>query len=268
MNKNVLIVLVVVSNNKTDVQRSVCVCMCVSDLQPCVLSSVELQVLTGSCFKLRTVHNIPVTSNKDGKRHTFSHLFLCSLIQCLASVIYRGVKCKCCLNMSVISISVDIRCPEIHVIVLVFHISHLSEIFILYSSVSFPSVSSQMSSAPHHSSFYIYSLPLFLHSSLSLSIPVKSKWVFQKSRLQSGSTLLITCAMQRLLLFTSGQGRFSELGCLYLCGLCFDLDDIKAICPAPPTYNPSQQSWSQSLSKGQHFHSAAVHILQTSPVEL
>uniref|UniRef100_A0A7N6F5M7 ABR activator of RhoGEF and GTPase n=1 Tax=Anabas testudineus TaxID=64144 RepID=A0A7N6F5M7_ANATE len=27
--------------------------------------SVELQVLTGSCFKLRTVHNIPVTSNKD-----------------------------------------------------------------------------------------------------------------------------------------------------------------------------------------------------------
>uniref|UniRef100_A0A8C0F4P8 Active breakpoint cluster region-related protein n=1 Tax=Bubo bubo TaxID=30461 RepID=A0A8C0F4P8_BUBBB len=30
-----------------------------------VLSSVELQVLTGSCFKLRTVHNIPVTSNKD-----------------------------------------------------------------------------------------------------------------------------------------------------------------------------------------------------------
>uniref|UniRef100_A0A8C4I081 Active breakpoint cluster region-related protein n=1 Tax=Dicentrarchus labrax TaxID=13489 RepID=A0A8C4I081_DICLA len=27
--------------------------------------SVELQVLTSSCFKLRTVHNIPVTSNKD-----------------------------------------------------------------------------------------------------------------------------------------------------------------------------------------------------------
>lgn len=37
------------------------------DLQAFVLSSVELQVLTGSCFKLRTVHNIPVTSNKDGK---------------------------------------------------------------------------------------------------------------------------------------------------------------------------------------------------------
>ncbi|KAJ8342877.1 hypothetical protein SKAU_G00328050 [Synaphobranchus kaupii] len=35
------------------------------DLQVCVLSSVELQVLTGSCFKLRTVHNIPVTCNKD-----------------------------------------------------------------------------------------------------------------------------------------------------------------------------------------------------------
>uniref|UniRef100_A0A8D1K535 ABR activator of RhoGEF and GTPase n=1 Tax=Sus scrofa TaxID=9823 RepID=A0A8D1K535_PIG len=35
------------------------------DLQAFVLSSVELQVLTGSCFKLRTVHNIPVTSNKD-----------------------------------------------------------------------------------------------------------------------------------------------------------------------------------------------------------
>uniref|UniRef100_A0A673JU81 Active breakpoint cluster region-related protein-like n=1 Tax=Sinocyclocheilus rhinocerous TaxID=307959 RepID=A0A673JU81_9TELE len=34
-------------------------------IKACVLSSVELQVLTGSCFKLRTVHNIPVTSNKD-----------------------------------------------------------------------------------------------------------------------------------------------------------------------------------------------------------
>ncbi|CAB1316400.1 unnamed protein product [Coregonus sp. 'balchen'] len=31
----------------------------------CHLNSVELQVLTSSCFKLRTVHNIPVTSNKD-----------------------------------------------------------------------------------------------------------------------------------------------------------------------------------------------------------
>uniref|UniRef100_A0A8C9Z9V1 ABR activator of RhoGEF and GTPase n=1 Tax=Sander lucioperca TaxID=283035 RepID=A0A8C9Z9V1_SANLU len=45
------------------------------DLQTCVLSSVELQVLTSSCFKLRTVHNIPVTSNKDGKKpsHTISY---------------------------------------------------------------------------------------------------------------------------------------------------------------------------------------------------
>lgn len=42
--------------------------LCFSDLQSCVLSSVELQVLTSSCFKLRTVHNIPVTSNKDGKK--------------------------------------------------------------------------------------------------------------------------------------------------------------------------------------------------------
>uniref|UniRef100_A0A8C7HN97 ABR activator of RhoGEF and GTPase n=1 Tax=Oncorhynchus kisutch TaxID=8019 RepID=A0A8C7HN97_ONCKI len=37
----------------------------VSYLQTCQLSSVELQVLTSSCFKLRTVHNIPVTSYKD-----------------------------------------------------------------------------------------------------------------------------------------------------------------------------------------------------------
>ncbi|KAM9788229.1 active breakpoint cluster region-related protein isoform 1-T1 [Neosynchiropus ocellatus] len=35
------------------------------DPHTCLLSSVELQVLTSSCFKLRTVHNIPVTSNKD-----------------------------------------------------------------------------------------------------------------------------------------------------------------------------------------------------------
>lgn len=42
-------------------------CCPLADLQAFVLSSVELQVLTGSCFKLRTVHNIPVTSNKDGE---------------------------------------------------------------------------------------------------------------------------------------------------------------------------------------------------------
>ncbi|XP_069082377.1 active breakpoint cluster region-related protein isoform X2 [Pleurodeles waltl] len=35
------------------------------DLQTFSLSSLELQVLTGACFKLRTVHSIPVTSNKD-----------------------------------------------------------------------------------------------------------------------------------------------------------------------------------------------------------
>ncbi|XP_059511325.1 active breakpoint cluster region-related protein [Stegostoma tigrinum] len=35
------------------------------DLQGFVLSSLELQMLTGACVKLRTVHNIPVTSNKE-----------------------------------------------------------------------------------------------------------------------------------------------------------------------------------------------------------
>lgn len=52
--------------------------LCFSDLQSCVLSSVELQVLTSSCFKLRTVHNIPVTSNKDGKELNF--FFVCCLL--------------------------------------------------------------------------------------------------------------------------------------------------------------------------------------------
>ncbi|XP_042580779.1 active breakpoint cluster region-related protein isoform X1 [Cyprinus carpio] len=46
------------------------------DLQACVLSSVELQVLTGSCFKLRTVHNIPVTSNKDDEESPGLYGFL------------------------------------------------------------------------------------------------------------------------------------------------------------------------------------------------
>uniref|UniRef100_A0A8C2EZA0 ABR activator of RhoGEF and GTPase n=1 Tax=Cyprinus carpio TaxID=7962 RepID=A0A8C2EZA0_CYPCA len=56
-------------------------------------TSLELQVLTGSCFKLRTVHNIPVTSNKDGKRQTA----LCSLIQCLvASSTDGGIKYLYC----------------------------------------------------------------------------------------------------------------------------------------------------------------------------
>uniref|UniRef100_A0A671S475 Active breakpoint cluster region-related protein-like n=1 Tax=Sinocyclocheilus anshuiensis TaxID=1608454 RepID=A0A671S475_9TELE len=38
--------------------------------------SVELQVLTGSCFKLRTVHNIPVTSNKDDEESPGLYGFL------------------------------------------------------------------------------------------------------------------------------------------------------------------------------------------------
>uniref|UniRef100_A0A8C2WVG5 ABR activator of RhoGEF and GTPase n=1 Tax=Cyclopterus lumpus TaxID=8103 RepID=A0A8C2WVG5_CYCLU len=42
----------------------------------CVLSSVELQVLTSSCFKLRTVHNIPVTSNKDDEESPGLYGFL------------------------------------------------------------------------------------------------------------------------------------------------------------------------------------------------
>uniref|UniRef100_A0A672P834 Active breakpoint cluster region-related protein n=1 Tax=Sinocyclocheilus grahami TaxID=75366 RepID=A0A672P834_SINGR len=46
------------------------------NLQACVLSSVELQVLTGSCFKLRTVHNIPVTSNKDDEESPGLYGFL------------------------------------------------------------------------------------------------------------------------------------------------------------------------------------------------
>ncbi|XP_033833756.1 active breakpoint cluster region-related protein isoform X1 [Periophthalmus magnuspinnatus] len=46
------------------------------DLQACVLSSVELQVLTSSCFKLRTVHNIPVTTNKDDEETSGLYGFL------------------------------------------------------------------------------------------------------------------------------------------------------------------------------------------------
>ncbi|XP_072302698.1 active breakpoint cluster region-related protein isoform X3 [Eucyclogobius newberryi] len=46
------------------------------DLQSCVLSSVELQVLTSSCFKLRTVHNIPVTTNKDDEETSGLYGFL------------------------------------------------------------------------------------------------------------------------------------------------------------------------------------------------
>ncbi|KAL7834611.1 hypothetical protein SRHO_G00288580 [Serrasalmus rhombeus] len=46
------------------------------DLQSCVLSTLELQVLTSSCFKLRTVHNIPVTSNKDDEESPGLYGFL------------------------------------------------------------------------------------------------------------------------------------------------------------------------------------------------
>uniref|UniRef100_A0A8C7N2Z9 ABR activator of RhoGEF and GTPase n=1 Tax=Oncorhynchus kisutch TaxID=8019 RepID=A0A8C7N2Z9_ONCKI len=46
------------------------------DLQTCQLSSVELQVLTSSCCKLRTVHNIPVTSNKDDEETSGLYGFL------------------------------------------------------------------------------------------------------------------------------------------------------------------------------------------------
>lgn len=55
-------------------------CVFLTDLQACVLSSVELQVLTSSCFKLRTVHNIPVTSNKDGKKHSHTVSFSFSYV--------------------------------------------------------------------------------------------------------------------------------------------------------------------------------------------
>ncbi|KAM4699204.1 active breakpoint cluster region-related protein isoform 6-T6 [Discoglossus pictus] len=46
------------------------------DLQAFALSSVELQVLTGSCFKLRTVHNIPIISNKDDDESSGLYGFL------------------------------------------------------------------------------------------------------------------------------------------------------------------------------------------------
>uniref|UniRef100_A0A8B9KI87 ABR activator of RhoGEF and GTPase n=1 Tax=Astyanax mexicanus TaxID=7994 RepID=A0A8B9KI87_ASTMX len=46
------------------------------NLQSCVLSTLELQVLTSSCFKLRTVHNIPVTSNKDDEESSGLYGFL------------------------------------------------------------------------------------------------------------------------------------------------------------------------------------------------
>ncbi|KAJ7997101.1 hypothetical protein DPEC_G00225420 [Dallia pectoralis] len=51
------------------------------DLQPCHLAPLELQVLTSSCFKLRTVHNIPVTSNKDDEETPGLYGFLHVIVQ-------------------------------------------------------------------------------------------------------------------------------------------------------------------------------------------
>uniref|UniRef100_A0A8B9KGU4 ABR activator of RhoGEF and GTPase n=1 Tax=Astyanax mexicanus TaxID=7994 RepID=A0A8B9KGU4_ASTMX len=55
---------------------SYCQAFLITDLQSCVLSTLELQVLTSSCFKLRTVHNIPVTSNKDDEESSGLYGFL------------------------------------------------------------------------------------------------------------------------------------------------------------------------------------------------
>uniref|UniRef100_A0A3B3DBG7 ABR activator of RhoGEF and GTPase n=1 Tax=Oryzias melastigma TaxID=30732 RepID=A0A3B3DBG7_ORYME len=46
------------------------------DLQVCILTTYELQVLTNSCVKLRTVHNIPVTGNKDDEESSGLYGFL------------------------------------------------------------------------------------------------------------------------------------------------------------------------------------------------
>ncbi|CAJ0954720.1 unnamed protein product, partial [Ranitomeya imitator] len=46
------------------------------NLQAFALSSLELQVLTGSCFKLRTVHNMPIISNKDDDESSGLYGFL------------------------------------------------------------------------------------------------------------------------------------------------------------------------------------------------
>uniref|UniRef100_A0A8C7YSH6 ABR activator of RhoGEF and GTPase n=1 Tax=Oryzias sinensis TaxID=183150 RepID=A0A8C7YSH6_9TELE len=42
----------------------------------CILTTYELQVLTNSCVKLRTVHNIPVTGNKDDEESSGLYGFL------------------------------------------------------------------------------------------------------------------------------------------------------------------------------------------------
>lgn len=58
-----------------------------------MLSSVELQVLTGSCFKLRTVHNIPVTSNKDGEWPLAPAVLGMMLQDCGVPELERGLCC-------------------------------------------------------------------------------------------------------------------------------------------------------------------------------
>ncbi|XP_071994471.1 active breakpoint cluster region-related protein isoform X1 [Engystomops pustulosus] len=46
------------------------------DLQAFALSSLELQFLTGTCLKLRTVHNMPIISNKDDDESSGLYGFL------------------------------------------------------------------------------------------------------------------------------------------------------------------------------------------------
>ncbi|KAI6074378.1 Active breakpoint cluster region-related protein isoform X3 [Aix galericulata] len=64
------------------------------DLQAFVLSSVELQVLTGSCFKLRTVHNIPVTSNKDDDESPGLYGFLHVIVHSAKGFKQSASKCS------------------------------------------------------------------------------------------------------------------------------------------------------------------------------
>lgn len=44
-----------------------CMCFTLSGFKSFSLTSVELQMLTNSCVKLQTVHNIPLTINKEGE---------------------------------------------------------------------------------------------------------------------------------------------------------------------------------------------------------
>lgn len=100
---------------------SVVVTVSFPDLQACVLSSVELQVLTSSCFKLRTVHNIPVTSNKDGKKLLHKHLFffLSSCVWTLSMFLLRpplfstitNIRSHCSFLSSVFSLNSYTKAP-------------------------------------------------------------------------------------------------------------------------------------------------------------